>query len=104
MCCARNVSGKSTRTSVFLDTNALVAGVWPTAGGARTTPKLAEAGAIRLLANSHVLEEIEGALRRRAPARLGLLALFLDRSRAEGRASPDARGAGEEPETHRPLG
>ena len=45
--------------------------------------KLGEAGAIRLLVSSHVLEEIEGALCRKAPARLGLLALLLDRSRVE---------------------
>jgi len=71
------------RCSVFLDTSALFAGIWSAAGGARLVLRLAEVGAIRLLVSSQVLDEIERALRRKAPATLGLLALLLDRSGVE---------------------
>ena len=50
--------------------------------------RLGEAGAIRLLVSSQVLDEIEGALRRKAPDMLGLLALLLDRGRVEVVSSP----------------
>ena len=42
--------------------------------------RLGEARAIRLLVSPQVLDEIEGALRRKAPDMLGLLTLLLDRS------------------------
>ncbi len=71
------------RVKVFLDSSALFAGIWSTEGGARMILKLGEAGAIRLLVSSQVLAEAEGALRRKAPDALGLLALLLDRSCAE---------------------
>jgi len=45
--------------------------------------KLGETGAVRVLVSPHVLEEIEGVLRRKAPSLLGALALLLDRSGAE---------------------
>ena len=45
--------------------------------------KLGEVGAIRLLVSPQVLDEIESALRRKAPDMLGLLALLLDRSGIE---------------------
>ena len=45
--------------------------------------KLGEARAIRLLVGPQVLDEIESALRRKAPDMLGLLALLLDRSGIE---------------------
>jgi len=50
--------------------------------------KLGEAGAIRLLVSPQVLAEAESALRRKAPETLGLLALLLDRSRAEVVSAP----------------
>lgn len=50
--------------------------------------KLGEAGAIRLLVSPQVLDEIESALRRKAPDMLGLLALLLDRSGVEVVSSP----------------
>jgi predicted nucleic acid-binding protein len=50
--------------------------------------KLGEAGAIRLLVSPQVLDEIESALRRKAPDMLGLLALLLDRSGIEVVSSP----------------
>jgi predicted nucleic acid-binding protein len=71
------------RVNVFLDTRALFAGIWSAEGGARMILKLGEAGAIRLLVSPQVLAEAESALRRKAPEALGLLALLLDRSRAE---------------------
>ena len=53
--------------------------------------RLGEAEAIRLLVSSQVLDEIEGALRRKALDMLGLLALLLDRSRVEVVPSPAAQ-------------
>ncbi|HEY3231292.1 MAG TPA: PIN domain-containing protein [Roseiflexaceae bacterium] len=76
------------RVSVFLDTSALSATVWSAGGGARMILKLGEAGAVRLLLSPQVLTEIEGALRRKAPESLGLLALLLDRAGVEVVPSP----------------
>jgi len=68
---------------VFLDASALFAAVWSSEGGARMILKLGEAGAVRLLVSSQVLDEVEGALRRKAPEALGAFALLLDRSNIE---------------------
>jgi len=76
------------KVSAFLDTNALFAGVWSAEGGARMILKLGEAGAVRLLLSPQVLAEIEGALCRKAPGSLGLLALLLDRAGVEVVPSP----------------
>jgi len=72
-----------TRVRVFLDTSALFAAIWSDEGGARLLLKMGEVGAIRLLVSAQVLHELEGALRRKAPDRLGLLALLLDRAQIE---------------------
>ena len=50
--------------------------------------KLGEVGAVRLLVGPQVLNEIESALRRKAPNMLGLLALLLDRGRVEVVSAP----------------
>ncbi len=76
------------KISAFLDTSALFAGIWSTKGGGRMILKLGEAGAIRLLVSPQVLDEIESALRRKAPNMLGLLTLLLDRSGVEVVPSP----------------
>jgi predicted nucleic acid-binding protein len=76
------------KVNVFLDTSALFAGIWSAKGGGRMILKLGEAGAIRPLVSPQVLDEIESALRRKAPGMLGLLALLLDRSRVEVVSSP----------------
>ena len=76
------------KISVLLDTSALFVGIWSAKGGGRMILKLGEAGAIRLLVSPQVLDEIESALRRKAPDMLGLLALLLDRSRVEVVPSP----------------
>lgn len=76
------------KVSVFLDTSALFAGIWSAEGGSRMILKLGEAGAIQLLVGPQVLDEIESALRRKAPDMLGLLALLLDRSRIKVVPSP----------------
>lgn len=65
---------------VFLDTSALFAAIWPPSGGGRMLLKMGEARAVDLLVSAQVLTEIERALRRKAPERLGALALLLDRS------------------------
>jgi predicted nucleic acid-binding protein len=77
-----------TKISAFLDTSALFAGIWSATGGGRMILKLGEARAIRLLVSPQVLDEIEGALRRKAPHMLGLLTLLLDRSGVEVVPSP----------------
>lgn len=76
------------KTSAFLDTSALFAGIWSARGGSRMILKLGEAGVVRLLVGPQVLDEIESALRRKAPDLLGLLALLLDRSGVEVVPSP----------------
>ncbi len=68
---------------VFIDTSALFAGIWSEQGGARMMLKLGEAGAIDLVLSAQVLEELEGALRRKAPDALADLAVLLDRARIE---------------------
>jgi predicted nucleic acid-binding protein len=42
--------------------------------------RLGEAGAISLVTSRHAIQELEGALRSKAPHSLGALALLLDRS------------------------
>jgi predicted nucleic acid-binding protein len=78
------------RVRVFLDTSALFAGIWSASGGARMILKLGEAGALQLLISPHVLTEVEGALRRKAPEILDLLHLLLNRSQAEVVSSPSS--------------
>ena len=73
---------------VFLDAIALFAAVWSREGGARMILKLGEAGAVRLMVSSQVLDEVEGALRRKAPEALGAFALLLDRSNIKIISSP----------------
>jgi len=67
------------RVRVFLDTSALFAAIWSAAGGGREMVRLGEAELLQVLVCSPVLRELEGALRRKAPAALGSLALLLDR-------------------------
>jgi predicted nucleic acid-binding protein len=76
------------RVRIFLDTSAVFAGIWSAEGGARMILRLGEAGAIQLLISTQVITEIEGALRRKAPNALGVLALLLDRSQVEIVPSP----------------
>jgi predicted nucleic acid-binding protein len=76
------------RVRVFLDISALFAGVWSAEGGGRMILKLGEVEAVDLLVSPQVLAEAEGAVRRKAPAALGLLAVFLDRSRLEVTPAP----------------
>ena len=78
------------RVRVFLDTSALFAGIWSAEGGGREILRLGEVGALQLLVSPHVLRELEGALRRKAPELLGAATLLLDRVRVEVVASPSA--------------
>ena len=82
------------RIRAFLDTSALFAGAWSAEGGARMVLRLGEAGAIRVLVSSQVLDEIEAALRHKAPDTLGFLALLLDRSRVEVVSPPTPEALG----------
>ncbi len=80
--------GRSVRA--FLDTSALFAGIWSDEGGARMILHLGEVGAIQIVVSPQVLKEADGALKRKAPTLLPLLAILIDRSRAE--VSTPARG------------
>lgn len=51
--------------------------------------KLGEASLIRLAASSQVLQELENAVRRKAPEQLGALALLLDRAGLETTDKPE---------------
>jgi predicted nucleic acid-binding protein len=77
------------RPRVYLDISALLAGIWPTEGGGRLILTLGEASAIRLWVSPQVLDEIERALRRKAPDLLGLLVLLLDCSNVGTVAAPE---------------
>lgn len=74
------MKGERTVPRVFLDTSALFAGISSTVGGGRMLLKMGEVGALNLLVSPQVLKEIERAVRKKAPERLGVLALLLDRS------------------------
>ena len=51
--------------------------------------RLGESGAISILISSHVLDELHSALTHKAPAILPLVAVLVDRVRAEIVAAPD---------------
>lgn len=68
---------------VFLDTSALFAATASIVGGAYRILQMSEAQFVQVLVSPEVLQEIEGVLRRKAPANLGILAALLHRSRAE---------------------
>lgn len=68
---------------IFLDTSALFAGIWSESGGARLILRLGEAGALQIVLSQQVLNELDEALRRKAPHLLPTLALLLDRVQAE---------------------
>ena len=76
---------------LFLDTSALFAGIWSAEGGARMLLRLGEAEVVQLLISAQVLAEIEQVVRRKAAQHLPLLALLVDRSRAQvvGSAPPE---------------
>lgn len=67
------------RAQVFLDTSALLAGIWSSSERARMILRLAEMGAIQVWISHQVLSEIEEVMREKAPESLGHLAILLDR-------------------------
>lgn len=68
------------RIRIFLDTGAIIAGIWSDRGGGRVLLGLGEAGAVALLTSRLALQELEGALRAKAPEAVVTLALILDRA------------------------
>ncbi len=68
------------RIRIFLDTSVIFAGIWSAKGGGRMLLRLGEAGAISLVTSRLAIQELERALRDKAPQSLGALALLLDRS------------------------
>lgn len=70
----------ATRIRIFLDTSAILAGIWSPRGAGRTLLKLGEAGAIELVTSRLAIHELEALLRAVAPDALGALALLLDRA------------------------
>ena len=59
------------KPDLFLDTSALFAAIWSTAGGGRMFLKLGEADAVQLWVSSQVLTELENVLRCKAAGALG---------------------------------
>lgn len=74
---------------VFLDSSAVIAGVWSRRGGGRALLLLGESGAIELLVSPRVLSEIEAVLHREAPDLVTEMVLLLDRSQVQVVGSPD---------------
>ena len=68
------------RPDLFLDTSALFAAIWSTAGGGRMILRLGEAEAVQSWVSSQILTELENVLRRKAARALGNLTLLLSRS------------------------
>ncbi len=73
----------------FLDTSALFAGIWSAKGGGRLLLRLGEAGHVQLLLSSAVLQELETAFARKAPALLPQVALLLHLARVQVVPEPD---------------
>ena len=71
------------RARIYLDTSALLDGVWQRHSGARMILRLGEAGAVHLLVSAQALTEIDAAVRKVAPGSLGYLALVLDRAQVQ---------------------
>ena len=71
------------RLRVFLETSALLAGIWSRESTARLTLRLGEAGAVHLLVSALTLAEIEATARDNNPDSLGYLALALDRAQVQ---------------------
>jgi predicted nucleic acid-binding protein len=71
------------RARIYLDTSALLDGVWSRDSGARMILRLGEAGAVHLLVSAQALAEIDAAIRKVAPESLGYLALVLDRAQVQ---------------------
>lgn len=76
---------------IFLDSSAMIAGVWSASAGSRELLRLGASGAIELIVSSQVLSEVEAVLRRKAPDLVSEMALLLERSHAQLVSSPDAR-------------
>ncbi len=81
----------ATEPRIFLDTSAILAGIWSPDGGGRMILKLGEAGALKLITSRDVLGELERVFRRKAPELLGELAIIMDRSRFQIGSSPKKR-------------
>jgi predicted nucleic acid-binding protein len=65
---------------VFLDTSALFAACWSSEGGSRLVLVLGEAGLAIPIVSPQVLGEAEGALKRKSPQALPMLAVLLERA------------------------
>lgn len=81
-------ASQPSKPSLFLDASALFAAIFSETGGARMLLKLGEGGLIDLVVSHQVLAEVEGALRRKAPAALGHMALLLNRARCRTMPNP----------------
>ncbi len=81
------------RIRAFLDTSALVAGIWSEQGEARLILRLGEAAMIQITVDSYVLTETQNVLQRKEPRMLGRLALLLHESRIEVVPAPSLESA-----------
>ena len=69
------------RIKVFLDTSALFAGIWSVSGGLHRILKLSEVRALEAWVGPQVLNELDRALRAKAPEIMGEIAHLLDTAR-----------------------
>ena len=76
---------------VFLDTSAWIAGILSASGGARALFGLGESRLMRLWCSQDVIQELEVALKRKAPAYLPEMAELLVRVNANVAAPPSTK-------------
>jgi predicted nucleic acid-binding protein len=79
------------RSSLFLDSSALFAGIVSADGAARVLLLLAEAGQVNLLISEQVVAETERAVARKVPAALNLVRQAILQSRARILPDPEAQ-------------
>lgn len=74
---------------VFLDTSAVVAGIWSEEGGSRELLRLGASDVIQIVISERVTDELEQVLRRKDPELLANMTLLLDRADVEVCVDPD---------------
>jgi len=74
---------------LFLDTSAVMAGVWSEEGGSRELLRGGSAGVVRVVVSERVTVELERVLREKKPELLADMTLLLDRAEVEVSPDPD---------------
>ena len=78
-----------TTPELFLDTSAVMAGIWSEEGGSRELLRLGSAGAVQVVISERVTSELERVLREKKPELLGEMTLLLDRAEVDVCPDPD---------------